>query len=49
LLDRELGLVEPEIGRAVHMQAIKTLASRGKADTYTDDEYVAACIQAGAR
>jgi hypothetical protein len=49
LLDRELGITEPEIGRDIHVRAIKILAARGRADKYIADEYVAACVEAGAR
>jgi hypothetical protein len=47
LLDRELG--EPLAGLDVHKKALEILAGYGKADTYTDAEYIDACQKAGAR
>jgi hypothetical protein len=49
MLDHELGLDEPEIGRDIHTNALKILAARGLADKYTDEQYLDACKRAGAR
>jgi hypothetical protein len=45
-LDRDAG--EPLEGLDVHTKALKILATRGLADTYTAREYVDACLEAGA-
>lgn len=47
LLDRELG--ESLAGLDIHKNALEILDWRGKADNYTDAEYVDACMKAGAR
>ncbi|HEX5173000.1 MAG TPA: hypothetical protein VFV91_02505 [Gaiellaceae bacterium] len=49
LLDRELDMAEPEVGREIHASALKILADRGLADRYTSAQYVDACKKAGAR
>jgi hypothetical protein len=46
-LERDTG--EPLDGLDVHKKALEILTARGLANNYTDEQYVAACKQAGAR
>jgi hypothetical protein len=49
LADLDRDLREPLSGLDVHRAALAILKDQGKADTYSADEYVDACIKAGAR
>jgi hypothetical protein len=46
-LDRDIG--EPLVGLDIHEKALEILAARGLADSYSDAQYVDACVKAGAR